>query len=194
MRGFPRPSVTTLETPTLRLEPLALHHVDSLWESVQSSLDQLREWLPWAVNPTIEETREFAKTCEADWAENKSWTFVILKGQHAIGTIGLADAEPMTRRAELGYWMRTSDVGKGLMTEAGTAVVEFGFSELNLHRIELEAGTENPGSLAVAAKLGFKREGLARQSGFAANGYYDCVRFGMLSSDPRPYEKSGARV
>ena len=72
------------------------------------------------------------------------------------------------------------------MSEAAAAVIEFGFNELGMHRIELEAGVGNDASIKVAEKLGFKREGLARQAGWAGNGYYDTVRFGLLSTDPRP--------
>ena len=102
-----------------------------------------------------------------------------------IGVIGLSDAEVQTRRAELGYWMRTADAGKGFMTEAGAALLDFGFNELGLHRIELEAGTDNLGSQKVAEKLGFKREGMARQAGWAGIGFYDTIRYGLLSTDPR---------
>src|SRR5687768_9409791 len=149
-------------------------------------MNELREWLPWAVNADEEETRAFARTCQADWSENRSWTFVILRDDEAIGTIGLADSEPQTKRAELGYWMRSADAGKGYMSEAAEAVIEFGFNELGMHRIELEAGVGNEASIKVAEKLGFKREGLARKAGWAGNGYYDTIRFGLLSTDPRP--------
>ena len=97
MVGFSRPSNTTIETPRLRLEPLAATHIDKLWKSITDSIDELREWLPWAVQATEEETRAFATTCEADWIENRSWTFVILRRGEAIGTIGLADSEPQTK-------------------------------------------------------------------------------------------------
>ena len=100
--------------------------------------------------------------------------------------MGLDDAQPDTSRAEMGYWLRTADAGKGLMTEAGAAVIEFGFEQLGLHRIELEAGVDNPGSQKVAEKLGFKREGLAREAAWAGVGFYDTVRFGLLVTDSRP--------
>lgn len=186
MEQLRRPHESTLETARLRLEPLAPQHVDSLWDSVMESVDELKQWLPWAVSPTMKETLAFAETCKADWVENRSWTFAMCRGGEAIGTVGLADLEPQTRRAELGYWVRTADAGQGLMSEAAAATVDFGFSEIGLHRIELEAGVNNPGSIRVAEKLGFVREGLARKAGWAAPGFYDTVRFGLLSTDPRP--------
>lgn len=185
MNELRRPSVKTLETARLRLEPFAVRHVDSLWKSIVVSLDELKTWLPWAVNASIEEVRSFAGMCETDWDENKSWQFVILSGEEAIGVIGLSDAEVQTRRAELGYWMRTADAGKGFMTEAGAALIDFGFNELGLNRIELEAGIDNIGSQRVAEKLGFKREGMAREAGWAGVGFYDTIRYGLLNTDSR---------
>jgi RimJ/RimL family protein N-acetyltransferase len=86
----------------------------------------------------------------------------------------------------MGYWMRTEDAGKGFMTEAGVALLDFGFGELRLHRVELEAGVDNIGSQRVAEKLGFRREGRAREAGWAGVGYYDTIRYGLLRTDSRP--------
>lgn len=189
MKELRRPSVTTLETERLRLEPLSPKHIDSMWKSALDSMEELRPWLPWAVDASLEETRAFAEMCESNWADNKAWAFAIIKDGEVIGTIGLDDAQSDTSRAEMGYWLRTADAGKSLMTEAAAAVIEFGFNQLGLHRIELEAGVDNPGSLKVAEKLGFRREGLAREAAWAGAGYYDTVRFGLLSTDPRPSVK-----
>jgi phosphoribosyl-AMP cyclohydrolase len=102
----------------------------------------------------------------------------------AIGQvdIGLPDY-PGT--GDLGYWIRTDMSGGGLTTEACAAIVEFGFRQLKLERIELRAGVGNQASCRVATKLGFCYEGRLRSAARSAGGRYDCYQFGLLSIDRR---------
>jgi RimJ/RimL family protein N-acetyltransferase len=90
------------------------------------------------------------------------------------------------RRAELGYWIRSDLAGRGLTTEAASAIVAFGFDVVGLHRIELHAAPGNAGSIRVAEKLGFQFEGLARHAGFAESRWQDMNIYGLLETDPRP--------
>ena len=66
MGELSRPSISALETARLRLEPFAVRHVDDLWKSIIVSMNELKTWLPWAVNASIEEVRSFAATCETE--------------------------------------------------------------------------------------------------------------------------------
>ncbi|MDQ4095091.1 MAG: GNAT family N-acetyltransferase [Actinomycetota bacterium] len=175
-----------LTTRRLRLEPNATKYSDAMWLSASESMNELRPWLYWTASASLEEVVAWAKVCETNWAENKAWTFAILFEDRPIGTIGIEDVDAQTLRGELGYWLHSDFAGKGVMTEAGAAVIEFGFEQIGLHRLQLEAGTENTGSIKVAEKLGFQREGVARHSCRGAFGFYDAVRFGLLATDPRP--------
>jgi len=93
---------------------------------------------------------------------------------------------PLDRLGELGYWVRTDRCGRGYATEASSSVVEFGFEEAGLHRLELRAGVDNRASQRVAEKLGFQQEGRLRQGGRGAEVPYDCYVYGLLVSDPAP--------
>ena len=157
-----------------------------MWLAASESMKELRPWLHWTANASLEEVIAWAKICERNWSENKAWTFAILYDDRPIGTIGIEDVDTQTLRGELGYWLHSDYAGEGLMTEAGAAIIDFGFEQVGLHRLQLEAGAENTGSIKVAEKLGFRREGIARESCRGAFGFYDAVRFGLLASDPRP--------
>lgn len=186
MSELRRPDTRELSTRRLRLEANSTKHSDGLWLSTTESLNELKPWLRWTATASLEEVREWAKICEKNWEENKSWTFAIFLDERPIGTIGIEDVNIPTLGGELGYWIHSGYGGRGLMTEAGAAVIEFGFEKIGLHRLQLEAGTENAASIKVAEKLGFKREGIARESCRGAFNFYDTFRFGLLASDPRP--------
>jgi ribosomal-protein-alanine N-acetyltransferase len=95
--------------------------------------------------------------------------------------IGMANLRNIVRGAlqgcHLGYGLAPQAVGNGYMTEAVMRVVEIGFAELGLHRIEVNIMPRNTRSLAVAERCGFMREGFS-PSYLRINGHWeDHVRF-----------------
>ncbi|HEX5004095.1 MAG TPA: GNAT family N-acetyltransferase [Gemmatimonadales bacterium] len=97
------------------------------------------------------------------YAEGKRATFAVTLAGEAtlVGAIGL-DITAADRRAELGYWIGRPWWNRGFATEAGRAVLEFGFGPLGLHRIMARHFLRNPASGRVIEKLGMEREGVLR--------------------------------
>ena len=85
--------------------------------------------------------------------------------------------------AYLGFGLDRDAVGEGLMTEALRAVIEHAFSELGLHRIMANHMPENVRSAAVLHRLGFVREGFARDYLFLAGAWRDHV-LTALTNEP----------
>lgn len=93
--------------------------------------------------------------------------FAIATESEAIGVIGLTLGEDVHRfTAELGYWLGESFWGRGIMTDAVRAVVEYGFSEVGVLRICAEPYAGNVGSARVLEKAGFELEGRMRANVF----------------------------
>jgi len=173
----------TLVTARLRVEPVSTRRADELHDAVMASRNELRRWLHWA-DQSRNSTREFVRKAIKDWRNGAGYVFIVADDGCAIGeaSIGLPDY-PGT--GDLGYWIRTDRAGQGLMTEACAAVVEFGFKQLKLERIELRAGVQNLASCRVATKLGFRYEGRLRRAARHAGGRYDCYEYSLLRTDPR---------
>jgi RimJ/RimL family protein N-acetyltransferase len=105
---------------------------------------------------------------------------------HVIGAIGLwLQGDPAHRRGELGYWMGVAYWNRGFVTEAARAVIDFGFSRRQLHRIVACHFGGNPASGRVLRKLGMTHEGVER-SHFNKDGeFHDLVHFGILEEEWR---------
>lgn len=87
-----------------------------------------------------------------------------------IGECGFHTWAPSYRRAEVFYNMRDeSRRQKGYTTEALEAVLKFGFTELNLHRIEALIADENEPSKRLLLRYGFTKEGTMRED-YPVNG------------------------
>ncbi|MEN3110585.1 GNAT family N-acetyltransferase [Uliginosibacterium paludis] len=81
-----------------------------------------------------------------------------------IGHVAITSIQREVRHAGmLGYGLDLDHTGRGLMTEAASAAIRHAFEHLNLHRIEANYRPDNAASAGVLARLGFEREGFARQ-------------------------------
>lgn len=128
----------TLRTERLLLRPLAPPDVQALF-AVFSDPKVMRYWssAPWA---SMEKALELiAKDRTALPAgEHLRLGLEIPGSAELIGTCSLFNFVPQCKRAEIGYGMSSSFWGKGYMHEALCALLELGFSELELNRIEAD--------------------------------------------------------
>ena len=108
---------------------------------------------------------------------------ILLKGKmNIIGTIGFNNFTKR-HRANIGYDLKTEYWNHGYITEALNKVINFGFNQLEINRIEAEVMQGNESSERVLYKLNFKKEGILRQWMFWNEKYYDMTMFALLKID-----------
>jgi len=117
------------------------------------------------------------------------FAIVIRQTGELVGAISLR-MEQRNERAELGYWIGKPYWNQGYCTEAGKAVLRYGFEELGLNRIYASHLARNPASGRVMEKLGMTYEGCLRQHVKKWGVFEDLKRFGILRSD---YEAGAGR-
>ncbi len=110
------------------------------------------------------------------------FAIVLPIAERLIGGIGLR-IDPGHPRAELGYWLGIPYWGRGYATEAGRAVLRYGFETLGLHRIYASAFRENSVSAKVLCKLGMQHEGCLRQHVLKWGRFIDLEMYGILRSE-----------
>lgn len=128
-------------------------------------------------------------THQAGYAGGKSAVFAITSraGGALLGAMGLHVA-PAHASAELGYWIGEPYWGRGYATEAGRAVLEFGFTTLGLHRIHAHHMLRNPQSGRVMEKLGMRFEGILRHAIRKWDTFEDVAQYAILATDRMPGE------
>ena len=114
--------------------------------------------------------------------ELANFAITLRRDGELAGAIGLVINRRFDR-AELGYWIGRPFWGRGLCTEAGRAVLEYGFTELDLNRIHASHLSRNPASGRVMEKLGMRREGILRQHAKKWDRYEDLAVYGLLTSE-----------
>ena len=160
-------------------------HAQALFELTDRNREHLREWLPWVDSTTsVEDSLSFIRVSLEAFSYNNGFPVGIwYKGQLA-GCIGYHYFAWTTRRTEIGYWLGQEFSGKGIMTRATRKLIEYGFGELGLNRIEIRCAPGNLKSQAIPKRLGFTQEGILRQVGIIHDGIVvDMVIYGLLTHE-----------
>lgn len=128
-----------------------------------------------------------------NWASDTEYAWGIRHNDNWVGMVSL-HALRGDGTAELGYWMAAPARGRGFVTEASRAVIDFGFQAApggaGLARIGWQAVTGNVASARTARSLGFRYEGTVRQALVDPRGRHDGWLAGLLRDDdrtPRPW-------
>ena len=131
--------------------------------------------------PTIQKMKE---EIEKDCKSKHDFEFAIidLKTNLHVGWAGIYDIDRINKNAELRFFIGEKNFwGKGLSTECVSLLIDYGFRELNLHRLYGGANIENIGSLKIFKKLGFSEEGISKEGFFKKGKYFDLVKFGLIN-------------
>lgn len=103
--------------------------------------------------------------------------------EEMIGIISLKDSDKDIQVAEIGIWIDPEHHGAGYGTEAAGLITEYGFKELNYHRIMARAHGENKGSQRIWEKLGFTKEGELREQVYREGEFMNAYLYGMLENE-----------
>ena len=133
------------------------------------SVEKARSWIGFANNAWKKKSR-------------LRWGICLKSDKALIGTCELFDFSNQSK-AEIGYWLGAEHQCKGLMSEAITEVVKFGFESMNLHRIYAVTSVSNLPSLRMLEKAGFQQEGILRQHSLRNGVWDDSIIAAILRSD-----------
>ncbi len=100
-----------------------------------------------------------------------------------MGRCGLERTGHEPGEAVLWYSLHPHLWGRGLMTEAVTALVGYGFAEMGVHRVWADVDPGNIASWRVMEKVGLRREGLLRENAFIGNRWCDSYIYAMLERE-----------
>lgn len=102
------------------------------------------------------DAESFLAIARSTAASGRALHFIIERFGRPIGGIAIGD---IPRTCEFGYWLGRADWGHGFATEAGRALLAYGFAVLRLRLIRSGVFVDNPASMRVQTKLGFRAIG-----------------------------------
>jgi len=149
-------------TERLLLRPL--HSGDEEAIFAYASDPRIDSYVVWEHHRTIAESQLYLLGVLQRYAAGDAapWGMVDRSSNELIGTVGFVEIWPSHARAEIGYALAPRCWNRGLTTEATRTVIEYGFGEMKLHRIEARCDPQNLASARVMEKSGMQYEGTLR--------------------------------
>lgn len=146
------------------------------------SYREVGPWMPWCTSDyTLETAKQWIALCEKSRHENTAFEFAVFDDRgEFIGGCGLNQFDPLNKRANLGYWMRTSATGHGHATEAVRMLVGWAKTNTDFQRIEILVAVGNVASLRVAEKSGAIREAVLKSRILLHGEFHDAVMHAFI--------------
>lgn len=157
--------------------------IEELHQLIDRNREHLRQWLPWVDDQSVEESRSFVQRSLQQYMDNECFNLGIRYRGQLAGVIGYHTINWPSRMVEIGYWLGAEFEGKGLMTRACRALVDYAFEKLLLNRVEILCATGNARSRAIPERLGFTQEGILREGEWLYDHFVDLVVYSMLARE-----------
>ena len=161
------------------------------WAAIrETSRDFLTPWEPiWPQNDlTRAAFRLRVRRVADDMRADVAYAFLVTRTMDGAVIGGLTLSQVRRRvamTATLGYWIGAPFARQGLMTRAVRLALGFAFGPLDLRRVEAACLPHNSASVALLEKVGFRREGYAREYLQIAGRWQDHVLYAILAQEFR---------
>ena len=153
-----------LDTPRLTFRRMLKRDSADMFE--YASRPEVTEYLLWSPHESESYTRRYLSYLQSRYRSGDfhDWALVYRETGKMIGTCGFTRFNLEANSAEIGYVLNPACWGRGLAPEAVRRILQFGFLELRLHRIEAHYIVGNDRSRRVMDKVGMVYEGILRDS------------------------------
>ena len=173
-----------LETDRLVLRAFNIEDAEAMYENWASD-PEVTKYLRWLPHKSVEESKNILENVFISGyqdLENMNWGIEVKETKELIGSIGLLTLRDET--ADFGYCIGKKYWGKGFMTEAGKAVLNYAFDTVGFNRVTGYHSVKNPASGMVMRKIGLKYEGFAREKYISALGEsHDAYMYGLTKKE-----------
>lgn len=170
-------------TERLVLRQFTVEDAEAMYNNWASD-PRVTRYLTWEPHASVKETRDLLYGWCSLYANPAYYQWCIELSGEPIGGISVVRQNNKHEYAEIGYCLGYRYWNRGITTEATTAVIDYLFDKVGMHRISLCHATNNPASGRVAVRCGMTREGILREEYKSAGGeYWDTAIYSILRSE-----------
>lgn len=176
-----------IDLPVLETERLILRKVEKkdakdMFEYANNL--EVTKYLPWKID-AMDEVEEYIDKNIKNYKQRELgiWAIEYKEDRKMIGSIEYNEWNPIYQNANIGYVVHQEYHNKGIATEALKKVIDFGFENMELNRIQIDCVKENTASSRVMQKNGLIYEGTLRQAGKYKGNYVDKDIYSILRQE-----------
>jgi RimJ/RimL family protein N-acetyltransferase len=168
------------------IRPYRLDDDAAIVEAALESIADVQPWMPWC-HPaySLDEARAWLGLQVPAFAQQTAFEFAIEDDDgRYLGGCGLNQLDPLNRRANLGYWVRSAATRRGVATASVRALRDWAFASTDLVRLEIVVAVGNTASHRVAEKAGAAREGVLSRRFLLHGRLHDATIFALTRDLP----------
>ena len=121
----------------------------------------ISQWMAWPLFcKTEDDFKQFVKLSLHNYADGNSMNCAIEYKGDIVGNCGFNTINHELKVVEIGYWLGEKYQGNGIITRACHCLIDYAFTQLNMHKVQIAAAEENIASRAVCERLGMTLEGI----------------------------------
>lgn len=158
-------------------------HAEAMFDCIDFNRVFFRKYLPWvdktkSVNDSLLKIQQDME----DYKSGLSLELGVFHENHFVGRCGFHKIGKSN--LEIGYFLHENINGQGIMTQCVKTLTQYGFDELEKHRVVIKMDIDNKASKAIPEKLGFTLEGIERESYLSCGGEWrNNFVYSFLSTD-----------
>lgn len=145
---------------------ITLHLVHEVFASkylelTQGNTEYISQWMAWPLFcKTEDDFKKFVKEALHQYADGKRMNCAIEYQGDIVGNCGFNTINHDLKVVEIGYWLAEQYQGNGIITRACQCLIDYAFTQLNMHKIQISVAEDNISSRAVCERLGMTLEGV----------------------------------
>lgn len=156
----------------------------ALFKLTEQNRQYLKQWLGWLdLVQTIEDTHTFIDTAIYQHNHHEASSFAVFYQEQLVGVAGFNQLDHQHKWGAIGYWLSESHNGKGIITRVVAKLVEYGFVEQKLDKVEIRCAEHNLKSRRIPERLGFTYEATLRQCEWLYDRYVNHAVYSLLKSE-----------
>ena len=174
-----------IETERLVLRPFKTTDAQAMFDNWASD-DEVTKYVTWPTHTDVSVTQMIVKTWVSHNNEENiyQWALVLKEnGDELIGSISVVETNEILGNVEIGYCIGRRWWGKGLVTEAFSALIRFFFEEVGAEKVCARHDVDNPASGRVMQKCGLKFEGVIRRELLVKEKPRDLAHYSILKDE-----------
>lgn len=181
---FHKPAPSLQVDEDLLLQELRTTDIDRLFQLIECNREHLQQWLSWIQRiKTREHCRTFVNHVSYRNIFAGRWVYGVWHQDELVGLIDFNEGNKQLNQVSIGYWLGRAYEGKGIMTRAVRACLDYAFDEQHLHKVLVKCASDNFRSQAIPIRLRFSWEGLHHDAGTINGREVDMISYSMVYRD-----------
>lgn len=156
-----------------------------IYDIFTSDIDTFKHWFEGGMWKSVDEVLQYyQKRLKNDDPRWKYAMYGIFKNDELLGEIGFSGIDTKNQTGEIGYWLKKSARGMGIIDRLIPVIEQIGFEKYNLRKINIWCDDDNIASRKHAEKNGYVLEGIQRERKLWNDGtIHSTLMFGKLKSE-----------